>query len=388
MNPIDVSNNELRPSDLHGILRYVKSFRGETFIIGIDNTLKDNTALETIHSELDVLQSLNITLVLFYYELSFKGPYIRSAKPFVQYYTKIEHVVIPYDSALSSASYVNTLAKIQADQSKPNLFILDSKDDENTSLENAILDPIIQNTHAQKLIFLVNQCCPIIGGEPLTNIPASELKNTLEHEILDNIPTWFKALGTIAIHAIDSKVERVHLLNANIHNALLNELFDKVGIGTMIHANKYETIREANISDVQALYHLTQNSVKRETLLKRSIQDIRSNIEHYIVYEIDGSIVACTCIDFFVEAESVEIGSVFVQPYYNGRGIGRKLVQNSCEKSRRKGFKYAFIITSNAENYFIEKCGFKHSEFSELPERRKVSFESNKRNSSILKKVF
>ena len=69
----------------------------------------------------------------------------------------------------------------------------------------------------------------------------------------------------------------------------------------MIHANKYETIREANISDVQALYHLTQNSVKRETLLKRSIQDIRSNIVHYIVYEIDGSIVACTCIDFFVE---------------------------------------------------------------------------------------
>ena len=69
MNPIDVSNNELRPSDLHGILRYVKSFRGETFIIGIDNTLKDNTALETIHSELDVLQSLNITIVIFYYEL-------------------------------------------------------------------------------------------------------------------------------------------------------------------------------------------------------------------------------------------------------------------------------------------------------------------------------
>ena len=29
MNPIDVSNNELRPSDLHGILRYVKSFRAK-----------------------------------------------------------------------------------------------------------------------------------------------------------------------------------------------------------------------------------------------------------------------------------------------------------------------------------------------------------------------
>ena len=98
--------------------------------------------------------------------------------------------------------------------------------------------------------------------------------------------------SNLAIEAINDKIERVHLLNCNIHNALLNELFDKVGIGTMIHSNKYEIIREANLNDVQALHNLTKNSVKRDTLLNRSIDAIQEKIADYCVYEIDGSIVA------------------------------------------------------------------------------------------------
>ena len=127
---------------------------------------------------------------------------------------------------------------------------------------------LFESIEAQKLIFLVDKACPILDGEPLTNISALELNSTLSSKKSSEFPEWFKHHSKIAIQAIDSKIERVHLLNGNRHNALLNELFDKVGIGTMIHSNKYETIREATISDVQALYHLTQNSVKRETLLK------------------------------------------------------------------------------------------------------------------------
>ena len=100
---------------------------------------------------------------------------------------------------------------------------------------------------------------------------------------------WFLSYSHLAIQAIEQKIERVHLLNCNIHNALLNELFDKVGIGTMIHSNKYEIIREADINDVQALYNLTKNSVKRDTLLNRSIDTIHERISDYRVYEIDGS---------------------------------------------------------------------------------------------------
>ena len=69
----------------------------------------------------------------------------------------------------------------------------------------------------------------------------------------------------------------------------------------MIHSNKYEIIRAANLNDVQALHNLTKNSVKRDTLLNRSIDAIQQKIADYCVYEIDGSIVACTCINYFEE---------------------------------------------------------------------------------------
>lgn len=385
MNFLHASNNELRPADLHGVLRYVKSFRGETFIIGIENTLMDQNLIETIHREIDVLQSLNIKILLFYYASAEEMLQIQPSEAFKKYFTTISDFQI---FNYNSQSKQSATEEINALLATKNLCVLDGFKEDSASQCSAFFPLIMKGIHAQKLILIVNHTCPIIDGEPLTNIAASELENVFNLEILGEIPEWFKLHSKIAIQAITSNIERVHLLNGNIHNALLNELFDKVGIGTMIHSNNYETIREATINDVQALYHLTQNSVKRETLLKRSIEDIRTQIEHYFVYEIDGSIVACTCIEYFEKEQAVEIGSVFVQPYYNGRGIGRRLVQKACDKSKTNGYKKAFIITANAENYFLEKCGFKRSHFEELPKERKLLFEKNKRNSSILKKVF
>ena len=382
------SNNELKPSDLHGILRYVKSFRGETFIIGIEKSLTNHENLKNLHREIDVLRSLNIKIILFYYHLD-KGIFsIQAANSFFENLDHLEEFHVFDLHTKSENDLTNVIAEIKTISEHTNLCLLNRPSDSSVLSSADVFKFLFESIEAQKLIFLVDKACPILDGEPLTNISALELNSTLSSKKSSEFPEWFKHHSKIAIQAIDSKIERVHLLNGNRHNALLNELFDKVGIGTMIHSNKYETIREATLSDVQALYHLTQNSVKRETLLKRSIEDIQSNIAHYLVYEIDGSIVACTCIDFFEPEESVEIGSVFVQPYYNGRGIGSKLVQKACEKSQLNGFKYAFIITSNAKSYFINKCGFFESKLEELPIQRRIKFENNKRDSSILKKVF
>ena len=42
MNNAFSHNNELKPSDLPGILRYVRLFRRQTFFIGIDEALAQN----------------------------------------------------------------------------------------------------------------------------------------------------------------------------------------------------------------------------------------------------------------------------------------------------------------------------------------------------------
>jgi amino-acid N-acetyltransferase len=387
MNKAAFHNNLITPSDLPGILRYVRLFRRQRFFIGIDEALIQTDIFSSILKEIEVLDSLNIRICLFFYQFTQRKFFFINPKHSFALSNLHDSLDIS-ELLLSEADSSRTdLAKnIKQSFDQQSICIIRPEDSSIDFKSHSTFKELCQSTQIDKLIFLSNNECPIINDEPLTNISASELKDHLLKESADQLPDWFTDYSQLAIQAIDLKIERVHLLNCNIHNALLNELFDKVGIGTMIHSNKYEIIREANINDVQALHNLTKNAVKRDTLLNRSLDVIQEKIADYCVYEIDGSIVACTCIHYFKENLSVEIGSVFVQPYYNGRGIGRKLVNDACEKAYKKGYRSAFVLTVDASKFFQSKCGFIQADFHELPEERQLKYKENKRNSFVLKK--
>ena len=61
-------HNELKPSDLPGILRYVRLFRRQAFFIGIDEAIAQNDTFTSVLKEIAVLDSLNIRICLFFYE--------------------------------------------------------------------------------------------------------------------------------------------------------------------------------------------------------------------------------------------------------------------------------------------------------------------------------
>ena len=391
MNKVFFHNNELKPSDLPGILRYVRLFRRQTFFIGIDEDLSQADAFPSVFKEIAVLDSLNIRICLFFYRckegvfsLVNSNDHLNLSD--VDESLELNLLKLDESQLETDADKIHLTEVIKKSLEAQKLCLITPENDSINFEKHQIFETLCQSTQVHKLILLSMNECPVINGEPLTNIPANELKENLLDATADQLPSWFLDYSHLAIQAIEQKIERVHLLNCNIHNALLNELFDKVGIGTMIHSNKYEIIREADINDVQALYNLTKNSVKRDTLLDRSIETIHERIFDYRVYEIDGTIVACTCIHYFEDEHSVEIGSVFVQPYYNGRGIGRKLVHDACVKAEKKGYLSAYVLTVNASEFFKLKCGFKEVEFDELPEERQQKYKANKRNSFVLKK--
>ena len=58
MNKDSSSNIELKPSDLHGIFRYVKLFRKQTFVIGIESSLIESANLTDILKEITVYTPL------------------------------------------------------------------------------------------------------------------------------------------------------------------------------------------------------------------------------------------------------------------------------------------------------------------------------------------
>ena len=391
MNNAFSHNNELKPSDLPGILRYVRLFRRQTFFIGIDEALAQTDTSASVLKEIAVLDSLSIRICLFFYgckqgvfSLVNSGEYLKLSD--VEESFEFNQLKLNKSHLETESAKAHLTEAIKQSFEEQTLCLITPEEHSINFEEHLIFETLCQSTQVHKLILLTINECPVINGEPLTNISANELKNNLLEASTGQLPSWFLSYSHLAIQAIEQKIERVHLLNCNIHNALLNELFDKVGIGTMIHSNKYEIIREADINDVQALYNLTKNSVKRDTLLNRSIDTIHERILDYRVYEIDGSIVACTCIHYFEEDLSVEIGSVFVQPYYNGRGIGRKLVNDACDKAFKKGYRSVFVLTVNAAKFFQLKCGFTNAEFEELPKERQFKYKENKRNSFVLKK--
>lgn len=389
MKHSSIQQCELKPSDLPGILRYVQIFRDQTFVIGMDQAVTKAENFPSILQDIAVLASLNIRLWLFVYTCEdSKFFYI---DPIQEQFKKILDGTLDCEKITIQDKIDHSLSRdcsTSNDHSAYNhsLKLICPESGRQSFAESDFIEHLSKTTAIHKLILLGENECPAIDGEPLTNIAAMELKDYLNDKERSILPHWFLDYSTFAIFAIELGIERVHILNCKRHHALLNELFDKIGIGTMVHSNKYEILRQADAEDGAALYHLTKNSVEKDTLLNRSIDTIQENISDYRVYEIDGSIVACTCMQYFKSDKAVEIGSVFVQPYYNGRGIGRKLVTDACEKAKAEGYHTAFVLTVDAANFFQTKCAFIPADLSDLPADRQKTYRENKRHSQVLKK--
>src|SRR6202008_1744432 len=140
-----------------------------------------------------------------------------------------------------------------------------------------------------------------------------------------------------AVRAVETGTPRIHLLDGRLLDGLLNENFSNEGVGTLIHGNEYQQIRQATKRDVRAIYNLTRQAVKREELIHRTQQSIEKNIDQFYVFEVDENIIACVTLSFYSDKpHTAEIGSLYVLPFYHNRGIGKKMVEYACLQAREK----------------------------------------------------
>ena len=109
------------------------------------------------------------------------------------------------------------------------------------------------------------------------------------------------------IRACQSGVNRVHVIDGRIDEALLAEVFSNEGIGTMIYANEYQAVRRAMKKDVRAIRNLIRESVEQEEIVKRSRADIISQLQDYYVFQIDGNIVGCVALHIQPGGETAEL---------------------------------------------------------------------------------
>ncbi len=236
---------------------------------------------------------------------------------------------------------------------------------------------------AEKLIFLSPMPGIAIGDDLQRQIPVETLRETVENNpasIEEN--TRSKALH--AIKAIESGTPRVHLLNGRLHEGLLKEIFSNEGVGTLVYGNEYLQVRRAGRHDVRAIYNLSRNAVKREELVHRTLQGIEGNIDDFFVFEIDENPVACAALRKHREEGWAELNSLYVMPFHQRAGIGKRMVEFACREAKADGIKIVFALSTQSYRFFTSVCNFREGSRDTLPASRLDSYDQSERNSKVL----
>ena len=423
--------HNIKPTDLRGILKYVPMFRDHVFVLAIDGSLVAHENFQNVLLDIAVLRSLNIKVVLVHgvgqqLEALAKQKETTISDP----HGELETDAVTLELATEAAAMVSLevmqgltrnglrCATCNGVRSKE-VGILKGEDQLSSGavdkiddvLFNKLLDadtiPVItpiafnregaplrinsdllaselaSKLNASKLIYMTTQEGLQISGQSLTNLPVADLEGlikTATKQMPERLLSKFKH----AAKAINAGTPRAHILDGRLFGALLNEIFDKVGIGTMVYSNDYQSIRRAVAADAHSIYNITQNGVRSESLRERSQESIAATIDDYLVYEIDGSIVGCVNLKIYDSGDIAEIGSVYVQAFYQNKGVGRKMVEFACAEAQERGSRRAIAMTTQASKFFSKICAFEEGTVNDLPAERREDYAQNGRNSKVL----
>lgn len=188
-----------------------------------------------------------------------------------------------------------------------------------------------------------------------------------------------------AIRASESGVQRVHLLSHNIDGAVLQELFSRDGIGTLISTTSFEELRTATLNDVGGILDLITPLEQEGILTPRSRESLETNVEDFIVLERDGLIVGCAAAHLYSDNQVIELACLAIHPEYRNGKRALRLLDYIQRQARQKGMKRIVILTTHTSDWFREH-GFLPGTIDDLPKQRQNEFNSS-RNSRVLFKT-
>lgn len=423
----------IKPTDLRGILKYVPQFRNHIFVISLDGSIVADENFSNVITDIAVLRSLNIRIVLIHgigYQLRWlaeerginisdiygSGPTDeKTLKLATEASALVTHKIaealtqagLQYATTNAvRASEIGILKGIdhgatgKVDKLDLNVFhtLLEREitplltpimfDREGRTLRvnsDQLATEVAVQLKASKLIYLTPFEGLIVNQKAVQNIPVEELRRLIQRKHTQ-VDARLLSKAHFSIEALDSEVPRAHILDGRIFGGLLTEIFDKVGLGTMIHANEYQRIRPARKKDVQSIHNITRTGARTDALRPKTRQMIEHSIGDFFVYEIDDSIIGCAALTTYPRCKTLELGSVYVHNFYEGKGVGRKLVEYAILEARGRKANKLIALSTQAYDFFTRTCGFIEGTVNDLPAARRQEYQSNGRNSRILVK--
>lgn len=122
--------------------------------------------------------------------------------------------------------------------------------------------------------------------------------------------------------------------------------------------------RSAVLADVPRLEALMAPFVATGDLLPRSNYDLCRHIKEYVVIEADDEIVACGALKVY-SAALAEVGALAVSDAWQGRGLGRVVVEALIAGARELGLQEVFALTRKPA--FFLRLGFGPAEREQFP---------------------
>ncbi|GHV95242.1 amino-acid acetyltransferase [Spirochaetia bacterium] len=219
----------------------------------------------------------------------------------------------------------------------------------------------------------------VIAANTLT----ANIKNRTEHETsfhanLDDTRKQILRELKMALRVCRAGVDRVHIIDGREEGAVLKELFSNLGVGTMIYADEYESIRAFHSRDLPDILRLMEPLMQKGILVRREPEQIQEKRNDYVVFEIDGSIHASGALHDWGEGQG-EIAAVATDPLYADLGLGRRIVGYLIERARKSGMSRVFALTTHTQDWF-ETLGFKEATVESLPGQKRRIYDQNRKS--------
>ncbi len=425
----------IKPTDLRGILRYVPRFQGQIFVLAVDGVIVADENFGNLLVDIAVLRSLGIKVVLVHgighqlAELSAQrgigisnldGAGVTDAATLdlaIRASARVSHLILEgltqnsLKCAITNAVRALPVGILKGVEHHHTGRVDRIDKDFLTHLIERDILPIIQpigygpeghsyriNSDllaaevaealgASKILYLGALPGLEVAGEIKRDLPVEKLRAILKEAPASIAPAALSKAQN-AVRALETGVARVHLVDGRIFDGLINEIFSNEGVGTLIYANEYQQIRKARRADVRMIYNLTRAAVRREELLHRTQGMIEKHVDQFYVFEIDENIIACVTLSFYADKPQLaEIGSLYVLPFYQNRGIGRKLVEYACLRAKEKGAARVLALSTQSYSFFTSVMNFEETTASELPEARLKTYAESGRNPKVLIKT-
>lgn len=239
---------------------------------------------------------------------------------------------------------------------------------------NHLAGVLAQNVSAAKLIYCLAESIDLPNR--LTTTEATPLLQDQSIRSGDAME-----LLRLSCDACEGGVDRVHILDATLDGAVLQEVFSNAGVGTMIYTTTYDAVRPFQKGDIASVMRIMQPYVADGRLLHRGESEIEARADELYVYEIDGTIHGVAGLTK-IDPDHAEVYGMAIDESAINAGVGTTLIGYLLDRGRSIGIGRIFALTTQAYDWF-SALGFRQVNIETLPEVRRNSYDKT-RNSRIV----